>query len=81
MGVRGGTVPVTAYQLDPATSQECRDCAQFFTQQASGGKFGIYDVMRVGPGEVVYPLPWAATSATSLVAEPAHYRQLLAKPD
>ncbi len=48
---------------------------------ASGGKFGIYDVMRVGPGEVVYPLPWAATSATSLVAEPAHYRQLLAKPD
>ncbi|MGH3801844.1 MAG: class I SAM-dependent methyltransferase [Pseudonocardiaceae bacterium] len=44
-----------------------------------GGSFGVYDVMRVGPGEVVYPVPWAATSATSFLAEPKQYRELLAK--
>lgn len=43
-----------------------------------GGTFGLYDLMRVGPGEVVYPVPWAATSATSFLAEPARYRELLA---
>lgn len=44
-----------------------------------GGTFGLYDVMRVGSGEVVYPVPWAATSATSFLAEPQRYRMLLAQ--
>jgi uncharacterized protein (DUF433 family) len=35
--------------------------------------------MRIGPGEVVYPVPWAATSATSFLAEPQRYRELLAE--
>ncbi|MGH3720699.1 MAG: class I SAM-dependent methyltransferase [Pseudonocardiaceae bacterium] len=43
-----------------------------------GGVFGVYDVMRIGPGEVRYPVPWAATSATSFPAEPQRYRELLA---
>jgi SAM-dependent methyltransferase len=42
-----------------------------------GGTFGVYDVMRIGPGEVVYPVPWAATSATSFLAGPQRYRELL----
>lgn len=44
-----------------------------------GGSFGLYDIMRVGPGEVVYPLPWAATSETSFLAEPQRYRGFLAE--
>ncbi|MGH3770864.1 MAG: class I SAM-dependent methyltransferase [Pseudonocardiaceae bacterium] len=44
-----------------------------------GGIFGVYDVMRIGPGEVAYPVPWAATSATSFLAEPQRYRELLAE--
>ncbi|MDQ4012020.1 MAG: class I SAM-dependent methyltransferase [Actinomycetota bacterium] len=44
-----------------------------------GGIFGIYDVMRIGPGEIAFPVPWAATSATSFLAEPTYYRDLLAK--
>lgn len=44
----------------------------------AGGTFGLFDVMRVGPGEVGYPVPWAATSATSFLAEPKRYRELLA---
>lgn len=42
-----------------------------------GGAFGIYDLMRVGPGEVAYPVPWAASSATSFLAAPERYRELL----
>ena len=45
----------------------------------SEGRFGVYDVMRVGPGEVVYPLPWAVSCTTSFLDEPTRYRQLLAK--
>lgn len=44
-----------------------------------GGVFGVYDVMRGGPGEITFPVPWATTSATSFLAEPAHYRDLLAQ--
>jgi ubiquinone/menaquinone biosynthesis C-methylase UbiE len=41
------------------------------------GFFGIYDVMRTGPGEIIFPVPWAATGATSYVADDATYRRLL----
>ena len=42
-----------------------------------GARFTIYDVMRTGPGELEFPVPWAATAQTSFVAEPATYRHLL----
>ncbi|HEY9416686.1 MAG TPA: methyltransferase domain-containing protein [Pseudonocardia sp.] len=41
------------------------------------GTFGLYDVMRTGTVEPTYPVPWASTSATSFLGEPAHYRELL----
>jgi ubiquinone/menaquinone biosynthesis C-methylase UbiE len=41
------------------------------------GFFGIYDVMRTGPGEIIFPVPWAATGATSFVDDDATYRRLL----
>jgi SAM-dependent methyltransferase len=44
----------------------------------AGGVFGIYDLMRVGAGEIAYPVPWAASSATSFLAAPERYRELLA---
>lgn len=40
--------------------------------------FGIYDVMRMGPGELSYPVPWASDVATSFVLDSAGYKQLLA---
>jgi hypothetical protein len=43
----------------------------------AGATFGIYDMMRMGPGEVSYPVPWAVTSETSFLAEPQRYRELL----
>jgi len=42
-----------------------------------GGRLGIYDVMRTGDGEIVYPVPWAETGETSFVASPEDYRAAL----
>jgi ubiquinone/menaquinone biosynthesis C-methylase UbiE len=43
----------------------------------AGGPFGIYDVMRVGEGDLAFPVPWAASPETSALATPAAYRQAL----
>jgi SAM-dependent methyltransferase len=42
-----------------------------------GSSFGIYDVMRTGPGDLSYPVPWASTADLSAVAEPELYRKAL----
>jgi ubiquinone/menaquinone biosynthesis C-methylase UbiE len=42
-----------------------------------GGRFGVYEVMRTGAGDIPYPMPWAATSATSFVETPDAYRRRL----
>ncbi len=52
-------------------------CAEASKVLRAGARFGIYDVMRTAVGDLVYPVPWAATGETSAVAEPAHYRRAL----
>jgi SAM-dependent methyltransferase len=42
-----------------------------------GGIFGIYDVMRVGEGELSFPVPWASSPETSFVESAGAYRRLL----
>jgi SAM-dependent methyltransferase len=44
---------------------------------APSGLFGIYDVMRLAPGELSYPVPWASGPESSFVVDPAGYRRLL----
>ena len=39
--------------------------------------FCVYDVMRTGPGDIVYPVPWAETAETSYVASPEETREFL----
>lgn len=39
--------------------------------------FGIYDVMRTGPGDLDYPVPWATTPDLSAVAGPEQYKAAL----
>lgn len=39
-----------------------------------GGIFMIYDVMRTGPGNLTYPVPWAETAATDFSVSPEAYR-------
>ena len=42
-----------------------------------GGIFGVYDVMRTGGDDLVYPVPWAETAETSAVASPNDYKAAL----
>ncbi|MGB0086771.1 MAG: methyltransferase domain-containing protein [Rhodomicrobiaceae bacterium] len=42
-----------------------------------GCLFGIYDVMRTGPGDLAYPVPWATNPDLSAVAEPERYKKAL----
>jgi MPBQ/MSBQ methyltransferase len=38
-----------------------------------GGGFAVFDVRRVGPGSLAFPMPWIADPAASFVAEPEDY--------
>ena len=60
----------------PDKTAVCREVARVLKP---GGCFGIYDVMRIGPGELTFPVPWATTAATSAVASPEEYRAALLK--
>jgi ubiquinone/menaquinone biosynthesis C-methylase UbiE len=42
-----------------------------------GALFGVYDIMRIGEGDLPYPMPWAVTPETSFVETPEAYRRLL----
>ena len=42
-----------------------------------GGKLGIYDVMRVGDGDLAFPVPWATEPVSSAVATPNEYKTVL----
>lgn len=44
---------------------------------APSGTLGIYDVMRLGAGDLSYPAPWASSPEASFVADAATYRRLL----
>lgn len=54
------------------------DKEQLFHQVAGalrpGGRFAVYDLMRVADGPVTYPVPWSSDPATSHLAPVSHYR-------
>lgn len=56
------------------------DKATLFAEAARvlrpGGLFAVYEEMRVGPGDLPYPMPWAATPDTSFVETPDAYLDL-----
>jgi ubiquinone/menaquinone biosynthesis C-methylase UbiE len=42
-----------------------------------GGMFAIFDILRVGDGEIAYPVPWALSEETSFVTHVKSYRDTL----
>ena len=41
------------------------------------GVFGVYDIMREGPGELTYPVPWASNPSMSFLEDIDTYKRLL----
>ena len=56
-----------------------RLCREVHRALKPGGLFAIYDVMRTGEDDIVFPVPWAATPSTSFLQTPELYRQALAQ--
>jgi ubiquinone/menaquinone biosynthesis C-methylase UbiE len=79
------SLPFDAAEFDAATmihvGMNILDKAGVFAEARRvlkpGGRFAVYDVMRTGDGAIPYPMPWAATEATSFVEPVARYRGLL----
>lgn len=42
-----------------------------------GAAFGIFDIMKIGDGDIAFPVPWATTAETSEVAPPSQYKDAL----
>jgi ubiquinone/menaquinone biosynthesis C-methylase UbiE len=78
-------LPFDAGSFDAATlihvGMNIADKARLFEEVRRvlkpGGLFGAYEVMRVGEGDLPYPMPWAQTTETSFVETPETYRRLL----
>lgn len=51
--------------------------AELFRVLRPGAKLGIYDVMRVGDGDLTFPVPWATAPQGSAVAPVAAYKAAL----
>jgi len=51
--------------------------SEIFRVLRKGARFGVYDVMRIGEGELAYPVPWAADSSISHLATPDEYMQAM----
>lgn len=75
-------LPFAPASFDTATlihvGMNLPDKAALFTGVARvlrpGGVFAVYDVMRTGPGDLTYPVPWAEIGATDFSVPPDAYR-------
>jgi ubiquinone/menaquinone biosynthesis C-methylase UbiE len=50
---------------------------EIFRVLRSGTNFGVYDVMQIEKGDLLYPVPWATTPNESKLASPMQYKQAL----
>lgn len=79
------SLPFPAGVFDAVTlihvGMNIQDKARLFVEMRrvlkAGARICVYDVMHVQPDEVPYPMPWAASLATSFLESPETYRRLL----
>jgi SAM-dependent methyltransferase len=58
-------------------ADKARLYAEVWRVLKQGGRFGIYDVLLGGGGDVVFPVPWAKGPQTSFLVPPDELRRLL----
>ncbi len=51
--------------------------AEVYRLLRPGASFGLYDVMQINDGELIYPVPWATEKSTSRLANVDQYKQAL----
>lgn len=79
--VSAGEIPHEARSFDRAmlihVGMNVPDKAALFTEVrrvlTDEGLFAVYEQMRVGAGDLTYPLPWAVDERSSFVATPDEY--------
>jgi len=63
------------------TGMNIENKTQLFTEVyrvlRPSASFGVYDIMRIGNGELTYPVPWATVPSISNLATPNQYKQAL----
>ena len=52
-------------------------CSEVNRLLRPGGRFGIYDVMRTGDGDLCFPLPWSSKPETSFISPVETYKKAL----
>jgi ubiquinone/menaquinone biosynthesis C-methylase UbiE len=52
-------------------------CGEVFRTLRPGGRFGLYDIMRMSDDPLLFPLPWAADESMSFVDDLPTYRMHL----
>lgn len=78
-------LPIADGTVDVATllhvGMNIEDKQQLFSEAhrvlRPDGTFGVYDLMRVGDGDVGFPVPWASDPSTSFVADVGAYETAL----
>jgi len=50
---------------------------EIFRVLGPDGLFGVYDVMRIADGDLIFPVPWAEDPSSSAVAAPGEYEKAL----
>ncbi|HKK31115.1 MAG TPA: methyltransferase domain-containing protein [Alphaproteobacteria bacterium] len=69
------------YMLHVGMNVEDKDkmASEMFRVLRPGGRAGVYDIMQMNGDPLLFPVPWAASAAGSVVESPAVYKQALAK--
>ncbi len=68
---------VTMFHVGMNIEAKTEMASEFARVVRPSGAIVIYDIMRVGEGEITFPVPWATSSESSFVATPADYGEVL----
>ena len=66
---------ITLFHVGMNIQNKIKLFSEAFRLLVSGGFFVVYDVMRVGKGNIDFPVPWATEKDFSFVESPEYYKE------